>query len=138
MKVSSRSRHAIKALVDLALDDRQTGVPINELAEKYGISYSTMELVFSKLRQIGIVKGRRGRDGGYMLARQPHEIAVGEVVSAVEDGFKVAADADAQAPLSEPCHWLWDCLSLKVFGYLQTITLAHLLTELDSGSVSGD
>ena len=132
MKVSSRSCYAIMALVDLALESRPNGVPINELAEKYDISYSTMEIVFSKLRRIGIVRGRRGRDGGYVLAREPKDILIGEVVAAVEDLLERHYwHPSLPEPDLNPCMWLWKSLSRKVCSYLQTITLEQLLAELD-------
>lgn len=131
MKVSSRSCYAIMALVDLALDSRPNGVPIHELAERYDISYSTMEIVFSKLRRVGVVRGRRGREGGYVLARAPKEILIGDVVAAVEDLMEQHYwHPTVPEPEMNPCMWLWKSLSLKVCTYLQTITLAQLLSEL--------
>lgn len=131
MKVSSRSSYAIKALTDLALDPRPTGVPMTELAEKYEISDSTMELVFSKLRRLGVVQGRRGRAGGYLLVRDPNDLCIGDVVLEVEDWRRLRPTRDEIQFPTDPGVRVWRTLGGKVGAFLESMTLADLLAEME-------
>lgn len=130
MKVSSRSAYAIKALTDLALDPRPSGVPMPELAEKYNISDSTMELVFFKLRRLGVVQGRRGRAGGYLLNRDPGDLRLGEVIAEVEEWLPRADMGTQISCRHDPGTRIWYGLADKVRNHLDSVTLADLLADM--------
>ena len=140
MKLSSRSRYALSALVDLALQQDDGGLPIVELSNRYNISQSSMEQLFAGLRQGGLVAGRRGRSGGYKLAREPENITVAEIVAAVDR--PVGSTQSADLPPSEPrrrSEELWERLSQRLFNFLEGITLADVLQNaMQSQSGSND
>ena len=124
MKLSSRSRYAVSAMVELALDGEGGGIPIVELSKRYSISQSSMEQLFAGLRRRGLVKGRRGRSGGYKLGRSPDEISMAEIIAAVDTPVPEERPArDEQLP-SEA---LWDQLSDRMYDFLDHISLSDLL-----------
>ena len=134
MKLSSRSRHAINAMLELALQGDQSETPIVEMAKKYEISQSSMEQLFAKLKSKGLVSGRRGRRGGYRLARTPEEITLAEIVAAVDREKILAQNSDVLIVPNQRkvADVLWRSLSDRLFEFLGKITLANLLAERES------
>lgn len=122
MKISSRSRHAVTVMLELALQERETETPVIDLARKYGISQSSMEQLFAKLRHCGLVTGRRGRRGGYKLAESAAKISLADIIGAV-DSTREQMD---QQP-SVPAEMVWKKLSNRLYLYLEEMTLAELM-----------
>ena len=85
MRLSTRGRFAITAMIDLALRDKAYPVPLSDLALRHGISLSYLEQVFSKLRQQGLVESTRGPGGGYTLGFRGDQITVADIIGAIED-----------------------------------------------------
>lgn len=84
MRLSTRGHYGLKAIMDLALRYGQGPVALRSVAERQGIPAHYLEQLIALLRQAGLVKGVRGAQGGYMLAREPEKIKVGEVIRALE------------------------------------------------------
>jgi len=136
MKLSSRSRYAVSAMIELALDGDQSGIPIVELSKRYSISQSSMEQLFAGLRRHGLVKGRRGRSGGYKLARKPSEITVAEIIKSVENpNGEPAKVAESGRTPSEA---LWNQLSDKLYEFLDGLTLEQILHYPQGNEESGE
>jgi len=131
MKLSSRSRHAINAMLELAVQGGQSETPIVDMAKKYEISQSSMEQLFAKLKFKELVNGRRGRRGGYRLGREPEEITIAEIVSAVDcEKMGGQTSSEAIAPNQRKvADVLWRSLSDRLFDFLGKITLADLVAE---------
>ncbi len=95
MTISSKSRYAVRALVELARREDQLApekaVPLAELAERHAMPLQFLEQVFAVLRRAGIVRSRRGASGGYRFARPPSAVTVLDVVAAL-DGLPTPAD----------------------------------------------
>ena len=111
MRLSTRGRFAINAMIDLALRDRSNPVPLAELAQRHHISLSYLEQVFAKLRQHGLVDSTRGPGGGYTLGFRGDVITVADIVTAIEgdtDDRDLARDGEPGAP--DMTHELWDAL----------------------------
>lgn len=132
MRLSTRGRFAITAMIDLAARQTPAPVPLQELAMRHRISMSYLEQMFAKLRQHGLVESTRGPGGGYTLARTAQEITVADIISAIEDGSEARTkesqretSASAQAMTQD----LWDALQSTVVAYLRTVTLHSLMTE---------
>lgn len=128
MKLSSRSRHAISAMLELALQDEKGDTPIVDMARKYNISQSSMEQLFARLRAKGLVTGRRGRRGGYRLSRAPEAISVAEIVASVDDE-KLGRDSGAPVVRRRMADALWDNISQQLYDFLSGITLADVLQK---------
>lgn len=130
MKLTTRGRYAVTAMLDLAL--HQTGGPVTlgEISTRQQISLSYLEQLFSRLRRCGLVVSTRGPGGGYRLSRAPGEIAVDQVIDAVDESLeytRCAGRRDCQN--GAPCltHELWAGLSDHVRSYLREVTLGGLM-----------
>ena len=131
MRLSTRGRFAINAMIDLALRERQSPVPLSELALRHGISLSYLEQVFAKLRQHGLVESTRGPGGGYALGFRGDAISVADIVTAIEDTSHGAHDA-SEPGTGGPCDMtqgLWDQLHSALMLHMQTISLRSLAQE---------
>lgn len=84
MKVSAKGEYGVRAMVILALDFRAGPMPLREIAEREGISYQFLEQIFLSLRRAGLIDSVRGAKGGYVLAKPPDEIKIGDVLRALE------------------------------------------------------
>jgi len=122
MKISSRSRHAVTVMLELALQESETETPVIDLARKYEISQSSMEQLFAKLRHCGLVTGRRGRRGGYKLTEPASKISLAAIIGAVDD----TREKMNQLP-SAPAEQVWKNLSDRLYVYLGDMTLAELM-----------
>lgn len=122
MKISSRSRHAVTVMLELALQEHEKETPVIDLARKYEISQSSMEQLFAKLRHSGLVTGRRGRRGGYKLAKPATKISLANIIGAVDDTReKINPRPNVLAEL------VWKNLSDRLYVYLEDMTLAELM-----------
>jgi len=124
MKLTTKGRHAITAMMELALNEKEGPVTLADISSQQSISISYLEQLFAKLRHNGLVTGMRGPGGGYCLARPANEITIAQVLNAVDDLVKLQ-----EIPLPErevPGSLLmWRHLSNQVFDYLDGITLAE-------------
>ena len=132
MRMSTRGRFAITAMIDLALRQTSTPVPLQDLALRHRISMSYLEQMFAKLRQHGLVESTRGPGGGYTLARTAETITVADIIGAIEDGSEarpIEAQRETSASAQEMTQDLWDALQSTVVAYLKTVTLHSLAQE---------
>ncbi|WP_018983055.1 Fe-S cluster assembly transcriptional regulator IscR [Salinimonas chungwhensis] len=134
MKLTSKGRYAVTAMLDVALHSTQGPVPLADISERQEISLSYLEQLFSRLRRAKLVDSVRGPGGGYLLGRAPTDIAIGEVIRAVDetvDATRCSGQADCQG--GERCltHSLWQDLSDRISVFLNTITLGELMAQRD-------
>jgi len=127
MKLSTKGRYAITAMLDLALNAKNGNrVTLADISEFQGISLSYLEQLFARLRQTQLVKGTRGPGGGYRLSRTPHEITIAEIITAVDEKTskeKVMKVDERHQKTQE----LWEQLSEHISDYLSNITLGDLV-----------
>ena len=129
MKISTRSQYAITAILELALKQDKKSVTLLEIAKMENISLSYLEQLFTQLRQHGLVKGRRGPGGGYTLARDPSEITIAEIVTAVDNKTKAVNISDTNEITSGH---LWQHLSQKLRSFMSHITVAEIMDVSNS------
>jgi Rrf2 family transcriptional regulator, iron-sulfur cluster assembly transcription factor len=133
MRLSTRGRFAITAMIDLALREKGYPVPLSDLALRHGISLSYLEQVFAKLRQHSLVESTRGPGGGYALGFRGDSITVADIIGAIEEvGDPQGARKEREGVLNTQA--LWDSLNSAVFEHMKTITLKSLA---DSQRASG-
>lgn len=130
MRLSTKGRYAVTAMIDLALHEKVGPVALTDIAETQKISVSYLEQLFARLRKNKLVKGMRGPGGGYRLARPAREITVAEIIAAVDeqiDMTRCRGKEDCQD--GEKCltHELWVDLSKQLYGFLQGITLGQMV-----------
>ncbi len=130
MKLSTKGRYAVTAMMDLALHDRYGPVTLAEISQCQGISLSYLEQLFAKLRKKGLVEGVRGPGGGYRLARAAADVTVADIVSAVDekvDATRCSGRRNCQEGKRCLTHELWSDLSRQIFTFLSGITLAQFV-----------
>ena len=125
MRLSTRSRFAITTMIDLALRESDSPVPLSELAQRHRISLSYLEMVFSKLRKSGLVQSTRGPGGGYSLAADGASVTVADIIGAIEMMGEGRLD-DVRRECALNPQALWDSLHTAVFEHMKTITLQSL------------
>ncbi len=127
MKLSTKGRYAITAMLDLALNANEGNrVTLADISEFQGISLSYLEQLFARLRQTKLVRGTRGPGGGYRLARPASEITIAEIISAVDEktGKEKTMKIDDRHQRTQQ---LWELLSNHITVYLSNITLGDLV-----------
>jgi Rrf2 family iron-sulfur cluster assembly transcriptional regulator len=135
MRLSTKGRFAVTAMIDVALRERLGPVPLSDIAVRQQISLSYLEQMFSKLRQHGLVESTRGPGGGYALGHRADNITVADIISAVEGGAGTSDDESkrlahnaGQDMTQEMTQDLWDSLNSKMLDYMQSITLRSLVS----------
>ena len=139
MKLTSKGRYAVTAMLDVTIHAISGPVSLADISERQGISLSYLEQLFSRLRKQGLVTSVRGPGGGYRLGRCSAKIAVADVISAVNesvDATKCAGKGNCQD--GEQCltHSLWEGLSQRIEEFLQNISLSELVAKRDVKEVS--
>ena len=84
MKLSTKGRYGLRAMVDIAVYSQDSPVPISAIAERQNISVSYLEQLLPKLKKAGIIKSIRGAQGGYMLDKDPKDISAGDILRTLE------------------------------------------------------
>jgi Rrf2 family iron-sulfur cluster assembly transcriptional regulator len=132
MKLTTRGRYAVTAMLDLAIHHEQGSVPVADVSARQGISLSYLEQLFSRLRKGGLVVSARGPGGGYSLSRAPGQISIAQIIDTIEEnidatlcsGQKNCVDDDACLT-----HFLWAELSTSIRVFLATKTLGDLIKQ---------
>ena len=140
MRLTTKGRYAVTAMLDLALHPKQGPVSLAEISSRQGISLSYLEQLFSKLRRESLVKSIRGPGGGYQLGRTSDEIFVAQIVDAVNeklDATRCKKQGDCQNGITCLTHNLWCDLSDQIHGFLNEISLADLMSRDDVQEISG-
>jgi Rrf2 family transcriptional regulator, iron-sulfur cluster assembly transcription factor len=129
MKLTTKGRYAVTAMLDLALHYKQEPVNLADISSRQGISLSYLEQLFSRLRKHGLVQSARGPGGGYMLARPAGEVSLSNIIDAVDESVDATRCGGQMNCLGEDqclTHDLWDDLSNQIRTFLSSISLADL------------
>lgn len=132
MKLTSKGRYAVTAMLDVAIHSSDSPVPLADISERQGISLSYLEQLFAKLRKNGLVTSVRGPGGGYRLGDDAENISVGMVVRAVDesvDATRCQGKGNCQSGAKCLTHSLWGDLSKQISEFLNGISLASLMQE---------
>jgi len=132
MRLSTKGRYAVTAMLDLALKNDQGPVTLAEISENQGISLSYLEQLFAALRAKHLVRGVRGPGGGYYLARGSDEISIADIICAVDEWVeftRCGGTEDCQDGDRCLTHTLWNELSKEIFNFLSRISLAELVKK---------
>ena len=130
MRLNTRSRYAVTAMLDLALHDGDGPVALADIAHRQGLSLAFLEQLFARLRKARLVTGTRGRGGGYRLCRPPSHVAVADVIVAVDrtvDATRCGGRENCQSEARCLTHDLWTDLSLHIREFLGDIHLGDLV-----------
>lgn len=132
MRLTTKGRYAVTAMLDLALHHGEGPITLADIAQRQGISLSYLEQLFSRLRKQSLVSSVRGPGGGYSLGRGASEIFVAEVISAVDESVDTTKCGGAHnCQNNHQCltHDLWQELSSRIYDYLNGISLQDLMSR---------
>ena len=130
MKLTTKGRYAVTAMLDLALHFGEGPITLADIAQRQGISLSYLEQLFSRLRKKSLVSSVRGPGGGYSLGREAREIYIGDVITAVDENVDTTRCHGANnCQQNGRCltHDLWTDLSNQIYSYLNRISLQDLV-----------
>ena len=130
MRLTTKGRFAVTAMVHLALRDGAGPVTLAEISSRQKISLSYLEQLFGKLRRHALVDSVRGPGGGYRLAREMGRISVADIILAVDEPIDATQCAGKENCRDEQkclTHDLWANLNERIFGYLESVNLRDLV-----------
>jgi len=138
MKLSSRGRYGVRAMFELALHYNQGSIPLRSVAGKQDINENYLEQLVASLRKAGLVKSIRGAQGGYMLAKEPGQITVGDIVRVLE-GPIAPVECVNEENCGEVCQkadecvtkMVWEKLRNKINEVLDETTLEDMVKEAE-------
>ncbi len=135
MRLTTRGRYAVTAMLDLALHRDQGPITLADVAARQGISLPYLEQLFTRLRRRGLVRSARGPRGGYRLGRAAAEVSVADVIAAVDESVDATRCGGREnCHDSHRCltHDLWEGLSREIHSFLSRISLAELVAGRDA------
>lgn len=139
MRLTTKGRYAVTAMLDLAFHSQIKPVTLTDIATRQTISLSYLEQLFSRLRRAGMVTGVRGPGGGYKLSKETNEISISDIILVVDEQVDLTnCESKGNCQNDGPCltHDLWMGLSNTVRNYLDGITLGELLAQEDVRAVA--
>ena len=133
MRLTSKGRYAVTAILDLSFHQNEGPVSLADISARQEISLSYLEQLFARLRRNKVVNSTRGPGGGYQLSRKPEDISMAEIILAVDETY----DATGCGSSSKPCsgdyqcltHDLWQELSEEIHSFLNGITLGEMMLK---------
>ncbi len=136
MKLSTKGRYGLRAVLDLAINSTEEAVALSSIAERQNISISYLEQLIAKLRKAEIVKSTRGAKGGYVLARPAEEISVGEILRCLEGDLSPVDCAEimggeSTCSASDICvtKFVWKRINDSINEAVDNLMLSELVME---------
>ncbi len=139
MRLTTKGRYAVTAMLDLTVHGDSKTISLASVSRRQSISLSYLEQLFARLRQAGLVVSVRGPGGGYRLNRASNEIAIADIVGAVNESIDTThCKGKSDCQQGEVCltHALWDELSGEIQRFLSRISLADLVARKDIQAIS--
>ena len=140
MRLTTKGRYAVTAMLDLALNGSAGPVTVADVSTRQGIPGAYLEQLFARLRRGGLIESVRGPGGGYVLSRKADAVSISDVLVAVGEGVDATrchGAADCQNGSQCLTHDLWSELSDQIDGFLRGITLAGLVERASDPSTGG-
>lgn len=133
LRLSTKGQYGVRAMFEIAKGWPERPTTIRQISERQDVSVAYLEQILNTLRRAGLVASIKGPGGGYVLSREPSDIAIGEILGELEGPVAITSclDPDEGCSRVETCvtHLLWRSLGEKIEGFLFTITLKDLLAE---------
>ncbi len=130
MRLTSKGRYAVSAMVDITTHQHEGPVNLAAISERQFISLSYLEQLFRRLRENGLVKSVRGPGGGYLLNKDPAEISVADTIRAVDEQIQATRCVNALRGCHRghrcDTHELWDALGQHIYRFLDVVTLTDV------------
>lgn len=134
MKISTKGRYGLRAMVDLAVYSNGDHVALGAIAERQNISMNYLEQVFASLRKSGLVKSVKGAQGGYVLAQNPASIKVGTILRVLEGQLSVIDGSESQNIDEKSIQYclkieVWDKMNASINTLVDSVTLEDLAND---------
>lgn len=132
MRLTTKGRYAVTAMLDLAINQKRGAVTLRDIAQNQKISLSYLEQLFAKLRTRKLVEGVRGPRGGYRLAKSADDISIAQIISAVDEPMEfMDCGGNENCRDGEKClsHHLWEALTNQLDNFLSNIYLGAMMRE---------
>lgn len=130
MKISTKGRYGLRAIVDLAMHAYEESSTLSSIASRQGVSMSYLEQTFARLKKAGIVESIKGARGGYKLAYAPEDITVLEILEILEGKLSVVEINEEESLLSSYIREeVWDKVDESIGTFISRITIADLVNE---------
>jgi len=139
MRLTTKGRFAVTAMLDLAMNENGRPVTLADISERQSISLSYLEQLFSRLRQGGLVTSVRGPGGGYRVALALEDVSVSSIIRAVDeqiDATQCGGNENCKDEKRCMTHDLWTSLNHRIFDYLEGVSLQHLVTAQQDEKVA--
>ncbi|MCT4685952.1 RrF2 family transcriptional regulator [Vallitalea sp.] len=133
MKLSTRGRYGLRAMVDLVVNSKETNISLKSISQRQGISMNYLEQIISVLKKSGYVKSVRGAKGGYSLAKSPKDISVGDILRALEGDLNpvdcALVNEEKQCDEADCCitKVVWKKISDSINDVVNNISLQDLI-----------
>lgn len=146
MRITTTSRYGVRALFDVAYHGGGQPVQIKDIARRQKISQRYLEQIFNKLLKAGLLKSRRGPRGGYMLAKDPNEISIGEIIDAAQGPIVPVRCLSEDCEVRDQCDITDSCITRHVWketqrllvDYYNSVSIADLCSLAREQGVSRD
>ncbi|MDP4090336.1 MAG: Rrf2 family transcriptional regulator [Bacillota bacterium] len=132
MKLSTKGRYGVKAMVNLAIHYGEEPVSIKSISDSEGISEYYLEQLFGPLRKAGLIKSTRGAQGGYILNKSPEEITVADIIQVLEGPIEISECIDGIPCSNEDgcaTRLLWEKIKRSIDSVLETTTLFDIVED---------
>ena len=139
MRLTTKGRYAVTAMLDLALHENYGPVNLMDISKRQGISLAYLEQLFLRMRKGGLIASSRGPGGGYRLKQSRSDISVADVIRAVDeqvDATRCGGNQNCQADERCLTHDLWEDLSMHITDFLTGISLSDLVERRSVKQVS--
>ena len=132
MKLTTRGRYAVTAMLDLAIHYDKGSIALADIAKRQGISLAYLEQLLSQLRKRGLVTSARGPGGGYSLSKPASQISIATIIDAIDESIDATLCSGQKNCIDDDTcltHFLWEELSANIRAFLSAKTLADLLNQ---------
>lgn len=142
MKLSTKGRYGLKAMFELSLTQNSGPVPLKHIAKKQNISDQYLEQIFSSLKKSGLVKSVRGAQGGYLLAKEPKDITVGDILVVLEGPVSLS-DCVLDEDICENSNIcvtkiVWEKIKKGIEDVIESITLQDMINDYNKNKLDND
>lgn len=141
MRLTTKGRYAVTAMLDLAIHAEREPVTLSDISLRQDISLSYLEQLFARLRRSELVQSVRGPGGGYRLGRETRNIAIVDIIDAVDESVDATrCQGQGNCQQGEICltHHLWEDLSQQIHEFLSSISLADLMDRHEVKNISNN
>ena len=139
MKISTKGRYGLRALIDLAINSSEGCVSLADISGRQDLSLNYLESIFAYLKRAGLVIGIAGAQGGYLLSRSAREITLFDILTVLEGDMSVYDHVGNETKIRSFLNRnVWDVVDGRVNQVLTETTLQDVLDEIETTHISGD